>query len=134
MMASDAPLDDKIDRFVDSYITTLARHPYLPAYVVSEAARRPDLVDAFYSSGRALAARRMICKLREQIEAQVRKKRMAPVSAEQFFVTLAGACAFPFVARPMISEALGVGPRRFERFVKQRRKDLPAFLKRGLRP
>jgi AcrR family transcriptional regulator len=30
MMASDLSLDDKIDRFVDGYHTTLTRHPYLP--------------------------------------------------------------------------------------------------------
>jgi TetR/AcrR family transcriptional regulator len=52
MMASDLSLDDKIDRFVNAYHTRLTRHPYLLPYVISEAARHPDLVDDFYSSER----------------------------------------------------------------------------------
>jgi hypothetical protein len=42
----------------------------------------------------------MIGKLRKQIDEQVNFKRIAPVSVEQFFVTLASSCLFPFVVRP----------------------------------
>src|SRR5690349_12574874 len=90
MLASDLSLDQKIDRFVDAYHERLTRHPYLLAYVISEAARHPNLVDDFYSSERRQIARRMITKLREQIGAHATKR--PTVSAEQFIVTLAGAC------------------------------------------
>jgi len=134
MMASDLSLDDKIDRFVDAYHTRLTQHPYLLPYVISEAARHPDLVDSFYSPERRQAARRMVDKLREQIDDVVRARRMAPVSAEQFFLTLAGSCLYPFAARPMISEALGLSPVELEAFMERRRRELPAFLKRALQP
>lgn len=133
MMASDVPLDEKIDRFVDAYITRMARHPYLAAYVVAEASRHPEFVNDFYSAGRVAAARRMVSKLRSQIDAEIKKGRMARVTPEQFFVTLVSSCLFPFAARPMLAAALGIGPKAFEAFIKQRRKELPVFLKRGLR-
>jgi AcrR family transcriptional regulator len=132
MMASDLPLDDKIDRFVDAYHTKFTRHPYLLAYVIGEAGRHPDLVGDVLSPERRKAARRMIAKLRAQIEALVDAKQMAPMSAEQWLVTLAGSCLFPFLARPMIGELLGLGPKAFEGFMEQRRADLPAFLKRAI--
>jgi TetR/AcrR family transcriptional regulator len=134
MMASEAPLDDKIDRFVDAYLTRLSRHPYLATYAVSEASRNPQLVEAFFSEGRDAAARRMVDKLGLQIQAEVEGGRMAPVTPEQFLVTLASACLFPFVARPMVAATLGIGPKGFDAFIERRRKELPAFLKRGLRP
>jgi AcrR family transcriptional regulator len=133
MLSSELSLDDKIDRFVDAYHAILTQHPYLLAFVVSEAARRPDLVQDFYSSARRQAARRMIGKLREQIEAQVKLKKIAPVSAEQFFITLASSCIFPFVARPMLAEVLGVSSEQLLGLIEQRRTALPAFLKRALR-
>jgi TetR/AcrR family transcriptional regulator len=133
-MASDAALGGKIDQFVDAYLTRLKRHPYIPAYVLGETARRPELVSALFSSGRGAAARRMVRKLREQIAEEVGKGSMAQVTAEQFMATLVGACVFPFAARPLIAAALGVGPRSFDAFIERRRKELPAFLKRGLRP
>jgi AcrR family transcriptional regulator len=52
-LASDLSLDDKIDQFVNGYHTRLTRDPYRLAYVISEAARHPDLVDDFYSSERS---------------------------------------------------------------------------------
>jgi TetR/AcrR family transcriptional regulator len=114
MMASDLSLGDKIDRFVDTYHTTLTRHLYLLAYVIREAARHPHLVDDFYSSERRQAARGMIDKLREQIDEHLEAKKIAPMSVEQFFVTLASSCLFPFAARPMVAEVLGLAPPAFK--------------------
>lgn len=131
MLASDLSLADKIDHYVDSYHKLLTRHPYLLTYIVSEAARRPEFLDDFYSAERRQAARRMVDKLRDQIDEQVRKKGMTPVSAEQFFTTLAGSCLFPFVAVPMLREALGLSLRSFSEFMEERRTALPAFLKRS---
>jgi AcrR family transcriptional regulator len=132
MMASDLPLDDKIDRYVDAYHATLTRHPYLMAYVISESTRHPELVESFYSQERRRAARRMFDKLQAQIDDCVKAKRMPSVSAEQFFVTLAGSCLFPFAARPGISQLLGLGTSDHRAFMERRRKELPAFLKRAL--
>jgi AcrR family transcriptional regulator len=132
MMASDLPLDDKIDRFVDAYHATLTRHPYLMAYVISETARHPDLLEEFYSPERRRAARRMIAKLRQQIDDGVKTRKMAPVSAEQFFVTLASSCLFPFAARPLIGQVLGLNAAGLRAFMEQRRVELPALLKRTL--
>jgi AcrR family transcriptional regulator len=132
MLASDLSLSDKIDQFVDAYHRKLTSHPYLITYVVSEAARCPDFVDAFHSPEQKRTARRMVDKLREQIDEQVRAKKMAPLSADQFVVTLASSCLFPFAARPMLSEVLGLSPKEFKGFIERRRKELPAFLKRAL--
>ena len=131
-MASDLPLGDKIDRCVDAYHATLTRHPYLMAYVISEAARHPDLVEDFYSAERRRAARKMIEKLRAQIDDCVKAREMRPLSAEQFFVTLAGSCLFPFAARPAIAQLLGLRSTGQREFMGRRRTELPAFLKRAL--
>jgi AcrR family transcriptional regulator len=134
MLSSDCSLDEKIDRVVDSYHTLLSRHPYLVTYIVSEASRRPALVDDFYSSERREAARRMIGKLREQIDEQVKRKKMAPLSAEQFLVTLLSSCQFPFMAQTILMRATGLAPPEFLKLMERRRTELPAFLKRALKP
>ena len=102
------------------------------AYVISEGARRPEFFDNYYSSERRLAARQMVFKLREQIEERVTKKKMAPISAEQFFVTLSSSTLFPFAGGPMLTEVLGLSSNEFLTLIEQRRRDLPAFLKKAL--
>ena len=74
----------------------------------------------------------MIRKLRAQIDEQAKAKKTAPPSAEQFLVTLAGSCLFPFAARPMIAEVLGLRATAFDAFMAERRRALPALLKRVL--
>lgn len=132
MLGSDLALEDKIDRFVDAYHKTLTRHPYLLAFALGESTRRPDIVEDFYTLERRRAARGMIDVLRRQIDERVEAGTMAPISAEQFFVTLVSSCLFPFAARPMLTEVLGLEPAAIASFLEQRRKDLPAFLKRAL--
>jgi AcrR family transcriptional regulator len=132
MMTSDLSLGRKIERLVDAYHTTLTRHPYLIAYVISEAARHPGLVKDLHSPERRRAARRMIDKLQEQIDAGVKAKTMRPLSAEQFFVTLASSCLFPFAATPMVADVLGLSPTGLRAFMKRRKTELPAFIKRAL--
>jgi AcrR family transcriptional regulator len=132
MLASDLPLDQKIDRFVDAYHTVLTRHPYLLVFAISESARRPEIAHDFYSTERRKVARRMIDKLREQIDERAKENKSRAVSAEQFLVTLVGSCLFPFAARAMLVEVIGLKPNEIHRFMERRRRDLPAFLKRAL--
>jgi hypothetical protein len=74
----------------------------------------------------------MIAKLRQQIDDGVRARTMAPVSAEQFFVTVASSCLFPFAAQPMIGQVLGLNAAGLRAFMERRRTELPALLKRTL--
>jgi hypothetical protein len=91
------------------------------------------MLRGFYTEERRKAARRMVLKLQSQIRDQVRKRKMAPVVAEQLLVTMWSACVLPFAARPVTLALLGLSPKEFDRFIARRRRELPAFLKKGLR-
>lgn len=134
IMASDASLDEKVDGVVATYIEQISRRPYLPGYILSELAHHPERMVGVFSEVVGSAPRRVVRKLQDQIDAGVKAGELAPVGAEQFLVTLLGSCLFPFAARPMIEAVLGLGPKGFDRFVEQRRKELPTFIKRALRP
>ena len=74
----------------------------------------------------------MLERVQEQINERSKQKKIAPVAADQFLVTLVGSCLFPFAARPLIAEALGLGATGSRAFMKRRRTELPALLKRTL--
>src|SRR5258705_197037 len=42
ILASDAPLDDKVERVIQTELEHLAKTPYLPGYILSELAHHPD--------------------------------------------------------------------------------------------
>ena len=59
-------------------------------------------------------------------------KRMSPMSAEQFVITLSSCVLFPFAAGPMLTEVLGLNGKQFSDVMEQRRRELPALLKKVL--
>jgi len=134
LMGSATPLDAKIDAVVDAYLTRFTRHPYLPGYIVSEASHHPDRVLAAHSDEGRKALRTLVGRLQKEIDREVEAGHMAPMTVEQFLITLVGSCFMPFAVRPLVVALYAPGPRGFERFIARRRKELPAFLKRALRP
>jgi AcrR family transcriptional regulator len=138
VLAQDRELEDKVAAVIDIELTRLVETPYLPAYVLSELTHHPDRLRQFVSAVTGMvpeeAGRHVMSGLRTQIGARVRAGTMAPIEPEQFVVNLLSLCIFPFAARPMISAMLGFDAAGFERFIERRRRELPAFFLRALRP
>jgi hypothetical protein len=59
---------------------------------------------------------------------------MRRMNAAQFFVNLLSLCVFPFAARPMLRAALGFNDDDFAKFIEQRRKELPVYIKAAMAP
>ena len=138
VLASDRPLDEKVQAIVEIELDRLARTPYLPAYIISELAHHPErisqLISALTGSQPEVLGRRLLRVVGEQIDAEVRAGRLRPIPPEQFLVNVLSLCIFPFAARPMIAALMGLDDRAFARFIRERREALPAFILNALRP
>ena len=138
ILASDAPLDDKVERVIQTELEHLAKTPYLPGYILSELAHHPDragqLVSAVTGMVPAEIGMRVSGVLRAQIDEAVRAGRMHPIAPDQFIVNLLSICVFPFAARPMLMALLGFDQAGFDRFIDRRRTELAPFFLRALRP
>jgi TetR/AcrR family transcriptional regulator len=139
LMASDAPIEEKVERAIALELDHLMKNPLLPAYLISELSHHPErveqLVTTIAGADPSLMGRRVLRVLRRQIGERVRAGTMAPISPEQFMVNLIALCIFPFAARPLLGVVLGLERNgAFERFIDQRRATLAAFFLNGLRP
>jgi TetR/AcrR family transcriptional regulator len=136
LLGSEAPIDKKVEQFVHLYIDTIRQNPFLPGYILAELHHHPErlrnLKDAIAEPTRMAEA------LLQQLGAQLRERAaagaMRPISPEQFVVNLLALAVFPFVARPMLHVAFGMDDTAFERFLDERRAELPAFILNALRP
>ena len=136
VMSSDLSLEEKVERVVHGYLDQLSRHPYLPGYLISEMTHRPDRLPRLIG---ALAGDRIkehvLSKLRVQIAERVEAGTLAPIAVEQFMANLISLCIFPFAVRPMLTYVLFEGdPAAFEAFIEERRRELPGYILRALRP
>jgi TetR/AcrR family transcriptional regulator len=138
VLVSDRDIEDKVEAVIEIELGTLLKAPYLPGYILSELAHHPERTRQLVSSATGMipedVGRGVLTTLRKQISARVRAGTFHPIDAEQFVINLLSLCIFPFAARPMVSLILGLDDSQFERFIVRRRRDLPAFFLRALRP
>jgi TetR/AcrR family transcriptional regulator len=138
VLESDDSLEQKVEQFVHLYIDTVRKTPFLPGYILAEMHHHPERLPALAASvaGGLPAARTK--KLRSRLDAELRARAaagtMRPIGAEQFLINVLALCAFPFVARPMLGVVFGMDESAFERFLDERRAELPGFIFSAVRP
>ena len=139
VMASDAPLEEKVEQVVALELDHLSRAPYLPGYIIGEVAHHPEraqqLIAAMTHGLTPDDIRpRVFGALRRQIDERVAAGTLRPISVEAFIVNLMSLCIFPFAARPMLQAMLAIDEAGFDRFIMRRRRDLVEFFLGALRP
>lgn len=130
VLESDRPLEEKVRLIMRDYLDFFSANPFLPAYVACEVNHRPERLEAFID----LVADVPVDVLAAQIEDAVERGAMRPIDPRQFLANLISLCAFPFVGRPILGALFEWGEEGFEAFIEQRKRELPEFFLRALRP
>ena len=137
-LGSDQTIEEKIDAIVALYLENLSRNPFLPGYLISELHHHPDRLPHMLATATGIDPARMLAqvfaRLGQQIDAEVRAGRMRPMPPQQFAANLMSLCVFPFAARPMLSLAFGFDDAGFARFIEERKRDLPRYIRNAIRP
>jgi AcrR family transcriptional regulator len=130
IFSSDEPLFEKIEKFVDEYITVTLENPYLPLFVLNEINRDPKffLEKVWLSSEKPRPE-----KFLEQISREVAKGTIRDVSPLQLLMNLISLTIFPFVAKPMFQINLGLDEFQFRHIMEQRRKEIPRVIIESIR-
>ena len=137
LLGSDAPLEEKIERFVHLYIDTVRQSPFLPGYILAELHHHPERVAMLREAAGVPAAKLaevLLSRLRMQLEEGAAAGRFRPIAPEQFVVSMIALVVFPFAARPVLELAFGMDDAAFGRFLDERRAELPRFVLAALRP
>ena len=131
-------LEDLITEFVRRYIDAVRQAPFIPGYVIAEATQHPErletLMRAAVGTVPSEIAARTFPVVERMIAERVAQGTMRPMNVQQLMVNVMALSVFPFVARPILSAAFGLDDAAFQRFLDERREDLPRFILNALRP
>jgi TetR/AcrR family transcriptional regulator len=137
-LAADISLDEKIDGLIGVYLDNLSRNPFVPGYLISELHHHPERVQQLLTVAIGADPQAVLPplfkKLEKQIDERVRAGTMRRIQPHQLVINLISLCIFPFAARPMLSIVFGMDNPAFTRFIDQRRKEVPEFVRNALRP
>ena len=117
ILGSDLPFREKIARYIDTVVDYGLQYPYLDNFIISETARNPGKVKEFCSRDRIKSSD----LIREELENEIRHKRIPPISAEHFMVNLSSMCNYPLLAKSVLQTIHGMTDDMYRKFLIERK-------------
>jgi TetR/AcrR family transcriptional regulator len=117
ILSSDLPFRIKIAHYIDAIIDYGLTYPYLDNFLISEMARNPAKVRDFCSRDKVKSSD----LIREDLEAEIRKKKIAPITAEHFMVNLSSMCNYPLLAKSVLQTIHGMTDSTYRKFLIERK-------------
>jgi AcrR family transcriptional regulator len=130
LMDSDLNFFDKIRSIVSSYIEVIIQNPYIPLFVMNEMNKNPEIgMKTFFEAQKPGFVR----KLREAIDQSTKDGLIQPINPIHFIMNMFSMCAFPFIAKPMISLLTGIEDDQFKSLMEQRKVLVAEFIINSIR-
>ena len=130
ILLSDIPIADKIEQVIDTYIELLLKHPFLPAFIITEMNR--DATPFFTFIERNGFSITPILRMIEEAMDQGKIRKMRP---EHLMANVIGLCVFPFAARPMIRHVVFEGDEKdLNQFLNERKEEVKLFVIKAIQP
>ncbi|MEP7258029.1 MAG: TetR/AcrR family transcriptional regulator [Flavitalea sp.] len=121
---SDDTLFTKIEKFCTAYIDNILVNPYIPIFVLNEIHQRPQ----WFAEKVMKAGAPNMAKLAKQVREEVKAGRIRPIHPAQLIMNMLSMCIFPFVARPMLMNLMGMDDPIFRSLMEDRKTEIPRFI------
>lgn len=122
---SELPLFEKIEKFTTEYIDEIQENPYLPMFILTQINQDSDkFLNKFIGKNTQPNPQHFLV----QIENEVKKGTIKPISPVHLLLNLLSMCIFPFIAKPMILKNIGLDELQFRRLMEQRKQEIPQFI------
>lgn len=118
VLSSDLPFKQKIALYINALIDYGLTYPYLDNFIINETARNPGKVREFCSKDNVKSSD----LIREQLEKEIKKKKLAPISPEHFMVNLSSMCNYPVLAKSVLQTIHGMTDTTYRTFLLERKK------------
>ena len=133
MMASDKPILEKINFFVDNYMDLLYKHPYIPGFVINELNRNPNILIDIIEKNTLIKQEHLLEDLEKQLENDIKENKIRTIDARSLLINMLALCVFPVVARPVLTGVLFENDSKaYEKFLSQRKDLVKEFIKNAL--
>jgi TetR/AcrR family transcriptional regulator len=118
VLASGLSFREKIARYIDTVVDYGLTYPYLENFIISETARHPDKIREFCSRDKIKSSD----LIRDQLNEEIKKKRIIPISAEHFMVNLVAMCNYPLLAKSVLKTIHGMTDTAYRKFLNERKR------------
>jgi TetR/AcrR family transcriptional regulator len=124
VMMTEKPLFEKIEFFVDTYLTMLLNNPHLPGFVMHELSRDPGrVVNIIRSSG--IRPENLAVAIQKEVDAGI----IIPVNPIHLIINILAMCLFPIIGKPIIRGfVFNDNEEEYQKFLSERKKEVTSFV------
>ena len=124
ILNDDSSIEEKVRGFTHNYISFMAKHPYLPNFIIQELNRNPK----FFEKLQKNAVFPSLDKFEKQVATEVEQGILKSIDGKQLFINIISLNVFPFVATPLIKGLLRIDDKGFKKLVEQRKTMVSEFI------
>lgn len=119
ILASERPFREKILLYIDAVVDQGLKYPHLENFIITETARHPDKMKILCPKDRVKSSD----IIRKDLDEEIQKGLIQPVSAEHFIINLLSLCNYPLLAKTVVQNMHGMSDTAYRKFL-QDRKDI----------
>ncbi len=129
IMLSEKTLFEKVEFFIDSYLSLLQKHPFIPSFVIGELNRNPQILVGIFEKNVQFKENNLFEIFQTQIDSEVEKGIIKPIDVKNLMTNIIGLCIFPIVARSIIQGIMFENNKKeYDDFLKQRKDFVTDFV------
>ena len=118
ILNSDLNFKEKIALYIHIVVDHGLKYPYLENFIINETARHPEKLKLICSKDRVKSSD----LIRQQLEAEVKNKRLPAITAEHFMINLSALCNYPLLAKNILQTIHGMSDSDYRKFLVERKK------------
>ncbi len=124
IIASQKPIEEKVELFVRDYIDILLEHPFVPMFIIQEIQRDPDtLFQTFIEAG--IQPEIILKEFQESMD----KGKLQRLDPRELMINILSLCIFPFASKPVMQRIFfDNNPEAYYQFLKSRKKTVNEFI------
>ena len=124
MVYSEVPFEEKLEVFIDKYITLLLKNPFVPTFILKEMNRNPDFLASILKNSGLQPQ-----KIFSMFEREMQSGKIKKMDPRDLLVNTLGLCIFPIAARPLLSIMLFDGNKKaYNDFLEKRKITIKEFI------
>ncbi|PIF02329.1 MAG: TetR family transcriptional regulator [Draconibacterium sp.] len=124
MVNTEAPIETKIEKFVDTYINMLQDNPYLPSFLLKEMNRNANFIANIIHEHGVKLNEVFSMLTKEMDEGNIRK-----MDPREILINLLSLCIFPIATKPLITTMFFENDKvAYKQFIEDRKKTVTEFI------
>lgn len=124
LVNSDLPLFEKIEFFVENYLTFLQSNMYIPGFMLNELAQNPQRLKDFFTDNKIKPPEKFLHEINDAIDSGL----IIPIEPRTLVLNILSLCIFPIVAKPIIETVFNLSDEMYSRMIEERKKQIAHFV------